>query len=538
VMRQRLRTLLWRTVRVVADTLRFVARSLWRVFLRWPRPLLYKLLLLVCFVGALVEGTYLVAFAPAVYAVGRVAPAAITAPAPPTTAPPPVYSVPTAVPAIAPTAVPAIAPTAVPAIAPTAVPTTAPLSPSAAVVDVAGGQFYVEPDAGVTPLVSFIRAARRSLDGEVYLFSSAAVFDALGDAVRRGVRVHLVLDPHPFGGDSGSADGAYRVLTAEGVAVRWAAPAYRFTHAKFLVSDHAAAWIGTMNWTNTAFTRNREFAEETDAPAVAQESDAVFAADWNGQPLDTGTPDLVVSPTNARGTILGLIAGARYSLDIYAEEVYDAASIQALADATRRGVRVRIVYAGLGDAEGLSGIGAQVARVASPYIHAKAIVADGTTLFIGSENLSATSLDRNREVGLLMRDRVAIAEVERAFDQDLRREPSGRTATAGPSAVATATPVTMGGAVHASVTPAIMPYNAYPILFARSSPGATCTAAVVYSTGYTPVSFDGYPQTVGASGVVRWGWHEMTKGDSGRATVSCTLKGTPSSAETTFAVTH
>ena len=65
-MRQRLRTLLWRTVRVVADTLRFVARSLWRVFLRWPRPLLYKLLLLVCFVGALVEGTYLVACAPAV----------------------------------------------------------------------------------------------------------------------------------------------------------------------------------------------------------------------------------------------------------------------------------------------------------------------------------------------------------------------------------------------------------------------------------------------------------------------------------------
>ncbi len=240
----------------------------------------------------------------------------------------------------------------------------------------------------------------------------------------------------------------------------------------------------------------------------------------------------------AETPILGLIAGARYSLDLYAEEIYDAASIQALADATRRGVRVRIVYAGLGDAEGLSGIGAQVARVASPYIHAKAIVADGAILFVGSQNVSATSLDQNREVGLLMRDRVAISEVERAFDQDLRREPSGRTATAGPSAPPTATPVTMGGAVQASVTPAIMPYNAYPVLSARSSPGATCTASVVYSTGYTPVSFDGYPQTVGASGVVRWGWHEMTTGDSGQATVRCTLKGTPSSAETTFAVTH
>jgi len=536
VLRQRLRALMWRTVSVVADVPRFVARSLWRVFVRWPRPLLYKLLLLVCFVGALVEGTYLVAFAPAVYAVGSVASVATVAPPPPT-APPPVYIAPTDAPTITPTDIPAITPTDVPAITPTDVPTTAALSPSAAVVDVASGQFFVKPDAGVTPLVSFIRATRRSLDGEVYLLSSAAVFDALGDAVRRGVRVRLVLDPHPFGGDGGSADGAYRVLTAEGVAVRWASPAYRFTHAKFLVSDNAAAWIGTMNWTNAAFTRNREFAEETDAPAVVRESDAVFAADWDGRPLDTATPDLVVSPVNARGTILGLIAGARYTLDIYAEDVYDAASIQALAGATRRGVRVRLVYAGLGDAEGLSGIGARVARVASPYIHAKAIVADGATLFVGSENLSATSLDRNREVGLLMRDRVAIAEVERAFDQDLRREGPGRAPTVTPTAEATVAP-TAGVGVRAAVTPAIMPYDAYPILSACSSPGATCTAAVVYATSYAPVSFAGYPQTVGASGVVRWGWHEMTKGYSGRATVNCTSKGTAWSTTTTFAVTH
>ncbi len=526
VLGQRLRALLWRAVRILATVLRVLTRSLWRVFVRWPRPLLYKLLLLACFIGALVEGTYLIAFAPAVYAIGSVAPVTITAPALPTTAPLPVYSVPADIPTIAPTDVP------------TTVPTTAPLSPSAAVVDVAGGQFYVEPDAGVTPLVSFIRAARRDLDGEIYLFSSAAVFDALGDAVRRGVRVRLVLDPHPLGGEGGSADEARRVLAAEGVSVRWASPAYRFTHAKFLISDNAAAWIGTMNWTNAAFTRNREFAEETDAPAVVQESGAIFAADWDGRPLDTVTPDVVVSPTNARGTILGLIAAARYSLDLYAEEIYDTASIQALADATRRGVRVRIVYAGLGDAEGLSGIGAQVARVASPYIHAKAIVADGAILFVGSENLSTTSLDQNREVGLLMRDRVAISEVERAFDQDLRRKSLGRTAATVPSTVATATPAMIGGNVQASVTPAIMPYNAYPILSARGSPGATCTAAVVYSTGYAPVSFDGSAQTVGVSGVVRWGWHEMTKGDSGRAIVRCTLKGTPSSAETTFAVTH
>jgi len=502
--------------------LRHNGHALWRRYVLWPRPLLYKVLIVVCFLGALVEGTYLVVTMPTTATASSPPPVPATTPGP--------WSV-VDVPTDSPTASPTVTLTNSP-------PTAAALMPaqSASVVDVTGGRFVVEPDDGVAPLVSFIHAARRALDGDIYLFSSAAVADALGDAVRRGVQVRLVLDPRPLGGDSGSAQTAYRVLTAEGVVVHWASPAYRFTHAKFLVADDAIAWIGTMNWTNAAFTRNREFAQETAAPAVVQETEDVFAADWNGAPLYEATPDLVVSPVNSRATILDLIAGARYSLDIYAEEVYDGAVIQALAMATQRGVRVRIVYAGLGDAEGLSGIGGQVARVSSPYIHAKAIVADGIVLFIGSENLSATSLDRNREVGLLLNDRLAMAEVEQAFARDLA---GGRTApTPRGSAPPTSRAAPTDSKGQVVVTPAVMPYDAYPILTMHSRPGASCAAGITYSTGYAPVSFNGYPQTVGADGVVRWGWHEMTKGDSGEADVTCMVNGTPVRATTTFTVTH
>jgi phosphatidylserine/phosphatidylglycerophosphate/cardiolipin synthase-like enzyme len=75
-------------------------------------------------------------------------------------------------------------------------------------------------------------------------------------------------------------------------------------------------------------------------------------------------------------------------------------------------VRVRIVCTGDGDVCRLRAGGVQVVADKALYIHAKAIVADGATVFIGSENISSTSLDKNREMGLILTDHAVVATVE------------------------------------------------------------------------------------------------------------------------------
>lgn len=92
--------------------------------------------------------------------------------------------------------------------------------------------------------------------------------------------------------------------------------------------------------------------------------------------------------------------------------------------------------------------------------------------------------------------------------------------------------------VRAAVTPSTMSYNAYPTLTAYTSPGASCTASVVYSTGRAPVSFNGVPRTVPSGGSVSWSWHEETKGDGGVGTVTCTLNGRTATAQASFAVVN
>jgi hypothetical protein len=90
--------------------------------------------------------------------------------------------------------------------------------------------------------------------------------------------------------------------------------------------------------------------------------------------------------------------------------------------------------------------------------------------------------------------------------------------------------------VRAAVSPNPVSYGSYPMLSAYSSPGAVCTASVLYSTGRSPVSFSGAAQTVGGSGRVGWSWHMESKGSGGTGTVNCRFRGQSKSATATFSI--
>lgn len=69
-------------------------------------------------------------------------------------------------------------------------------------------------------------------------------------------------------------------------------------------------------------------------------------------------------------------------------------------------MRVRIIVpqsVPLANIASLLRAGVAVRLLQQPYAHAKVILVDGVRAFVGSENFSATSLDHDREVGLLIR---------------------------------------------------------------------------------------------------------------------------------------
>jgi phosphatidylserine/phosphatidylglycerophosphate/cardiolipin synthase-like enzyme len=53
-----------------------------------------------------------------------------------------------------------------------------------------------------------------------------------------------------------------------------------------------------------------------------------------------------------------------------------------------------------------------------PHLHTKMLVADGKAAYVGSENFSQTSLDKNREVGVILVEGSSIAPLSSTFDKD------------------------------------------------------------------------------------------------------------------------
>ena len=284
---------------------------------------------------------------------------------------------------------------------------------------------FVQPDDGRAPILDEIEAAEESIALEVYLLSDDETIAALERAVRRGVDVRVILEEEPFGG-AGNQPEVFERLRRAGIDVRWDNPAFRFAHIKTFVVDGQVAIVMNQNLTVSSFTRNREFGVVTTRPPEVAQAAAIFEADWNRSAEPPDGP-LVVSPTTSRRELLRLIESGRRTLDIYAEVVRDPEVMEALAAAERRGVAVRLIMSG--DPDGTddnaeeraeladAGIEVRLAR-GGLYIHAKMVLVDGARAFVGSQNFTATSLDQNRELGVLLDDRASVTRLARTFDED------------------------------------------------------------------------------------------------------------------------
>ena len=259
----------------------------------------------------------------------------------------------------------------------------------------------------------------------MYLLSDRDVVSALEASRTRGVRVRVMLEENPYGTGPGNQAVSSR-LTAARIATRWSPARYRFNHEKYAISDRKVALVGTANWTYSAFTANREYLAIDSDPADVRQLAAVFDADWNNQEGSVDAPNLVISPIDSRTDFYSLAGSAKQTLDLESEEMEDTGIETALMTAARRGVVVRAIFPAptsrndpnAPGERALTDGGVRVRRLTKPYVHGKELVVDGREAFVGSENFSTSSLDENREVGLLLGDPVTVQRVESTFAQD------------------------------------------------------------------------------------------------------------------------
>ena len=308
-------------------------------------------------------------------------------------------------------------------------------APAAAATESGQLTLIQEPEAGYQPIYRAFTDAKVSIDMTMYELADDQAQADLVAAHRRGVTVRVILDRAFHGQQVNQA--AYDQLTAAGVAVHWAG-AGQIVHQKSIVVDGKTAWISTGNLTSKYYASTRDAAIEDTNPTQVKAIAATFAADWASPDHSgnaVGATGLMWSP-GAQQQIVADINTARKSVDFTSEELADTQVIAALSAAAKRGVACRVVMTdSLSWTTGFQQVTAAGCTVhvfpdsaKALYIHEKIIAIDHATVLIGSQNATATSLNKNRELSIQVIAAPIVAAVEKTFTGDYQSAPAWKAA--------------------------------------------------------------------------------------------------------------
>jgi phosphatidylserine/phosphatidylglycerophosphate/cardiolipin synthase-like enzyme len=282
-------------------------------------------------------------------------------------------------------------------------------------------ELSVLPDAGATPFVSVLAKAQKSIRVMVYQMGTGPIIDTLEAKARAGVKVQIILDVAQADTNQKYMDR----LKAAGADVIWSDKKFTYMHAKVIVVDGAEAVISTGNYAAFRMGTERNYVVRDTDPADVDVLVKLFDADFARKDPDLSCTRLIVSPVNSRERIVGVIAAAKSKVLVESMQLADKDVRDALAARKAAGVDVRVILADPGwidtNAEAarfLAQNGIPARSLKDPGIHVKAISVDGRAAYVGSENMSWTSLSKNREVGLVVTEASNVAAMDATFEKD------------------------------------------------------------------------------------------------------------------------
>jgi cardiolipin synthase A/B len=277
----------------------------------------------------------------------------------------------------------------------------------------------VQPDESAAPFVAVINAAQKSIRVMVYQMGYGPFLDGLEAKAKAGVQVRVILDYAQKDVNQKYMDR----LKLAGADVIWSDTQWTYMHAKVIIADDSEAVVSTGNYYIGSIDKERNFAVRDSDPADLKVLGAIFDADFERKSPDVSCTRLLVSPVNAKQRLLDFIASAKKDILVHSMQLGDRDVRDALVTAKKKGVAVRALLADPGWIDANAEAAQFLATVGiesrwRQHVHVKAITVDGTASYIGSVNLSWTSLTKNREIGLVMTEPQNVATVAKTFETD------------------------------------------------------------------------------------------------------------------------
>ena len=280
-------------------------------------------------------------------------------------------------------------------------------------------KLIVQPDAGIAPVLTAIKQAKKSIDILIFRLDRGELARALEAAVSRGINVRALTAHTNRGGEKNLRKLELELLECGVTVSRTADDLLRY-HGKMMIVDNAVLHVYGFNFTGRDMGQSRSLGIVTKNRKLVQEAAKLFEADFNRQPYVPGSGRLVVSPENGRERLTKFIQGARRELLIYDPKVSDDAILRVIVERQKAGVDVKVI----GRVEDKWELKSE--KFPGKRLHIRAIVRDGSRGFIGSQSLRRLELEKRREVGVILDDPKVVNQMKAIFETDWAQTETGR----------------------------------------------------------------------------------------------------------------
>jgi phosphatidylserine/phosphatidylglycerophosphate/cardiolipin synthase-like enzyme len=280
-------------------------------------------------------------------------------------------------------------------------------------------KLIVQPDAGIAPIITAIKQAKRSVDILIFRLDRNEIARALEAAVARGIRVRALTAHQNRGGTKSLRRLEMQLLEAGVTVSRTANDLVRY-HGKMVILDNKILHVYGFNYTGVDIEKSRSFGIVTKNDKLVNEATKLFTADFDRLPYVPGNDRFVVSPENARDVLARFLGGARKQLLIYDPKVSDDAMLRILSERLKAGVDVRVI----GKVESKWDVPNE--KYPGKRLHIRAIIRDGKRAFMGSQSLRRLELEKRREIGIIVNDDTVVRQMCQIFEDDWAETESGR----------------------------------------------------------------------------------------------------------------
>lgn len=293
-------------------------------------------------------------------------------------------------------------------------------------------------------IMNMINSAHQSIDLAAYQIKDPQIVDVLATRASRGIRVRLIIETNPLIHAFNKAEQGPHLekLREAGVEIHTFPPTRQgkktngHLHAKYMIVDGVKFVLCTGNFDETTFDHCRDFGVVISNNKENKEQfkflQDLFEGDWENNPRATasGHPSIYLGPENQREQIITFIKSAQKTLWLYQQYCNDPEIANVLVDLKKKGVQIKLLMMPYPtsydmdpnqknqDSLAKAGVNVKLLSVKDKtYVHARSIIVDGAVALVGSANLSALSLDKNRDLSVLIKGK-ALETLKKQFSND------------------------------------------------------------------------------------------------------------------------